>query len=104
VTVTLTLPMAVDEVRVTPVSELTDRTVAVFMMELDDAVELGRRVVIDLRHVASVSPLALDAIAEANRYLRDHGGTLRIEHASDRLQRLLDDLGFARVLAPEVTV
>ena len=90
------------EARVTPVSELTERTVALFMMELDEAVERGHLVVVDLRHVTAVAPTALEAMAEASRYLRDHGGELRFEHATGHVQQLLDDLGFTRAVRPEV--
>lgn len=86
-----------DDVRLTPVGELTEQTLAAFLFELDEAVITGCVVTVDLTDVTTIGPAALEALVEAHRYLRDRDCTLRLEHPKPHVAALLEALAFPNV-------
>ena len=71
--------------------------------QLDDALEAGAHVTLDLSRVTHVSSDALAVLVAAFRQLRDGGGGLTLTDVSPAVVRVLRVSGLHKVLAVETT-
>lgn len=68
------------------------------LAQLDDALEPGAQLTLDLSRITRLSVDALGALAAAHRRLRESGGGLLLESLSPQVVRVLRISGLDRVL------
>ena len=71
---------------------------------VDDALQPGMHMVIDLSHTDAIDAVGISALVGTVRWVRATGGTARICNVPARLGRYVDLAGVTEVLTPSVAL